>query len=391
MSEFAGHLEEEEECDFVPKQYVVGTEIVSESGISHWLPEVDNAYKPVKGTIFDSIDVAYNFYQQYAQRGGFEIRKATQTPARREGFKPTKPCKVLENNERHQKGESHVDTNNMETNAQVKESDSSNQRVKKNRVRPSQRIGCEASFKLRIVEDNKYELYGFVEEHNHCMVHPDYRLHLKTYRKLDNSMKTLLYNFLLAGVGPTAGHRILTKILGGLDKVGTTSVDCRNFKRDIIAYIGKADAQIMVDMLTQRKKCLPNFSFEYFVDDKGVLGGFFWADEYAKRNYSAFGDVVSFDATFRTNKYNMVFIPFTGIDNHKKCVTFGAGMLAKEDAYSYKWLLNCFKTAFPDEPMIVMTDQDPAMKIAVEDVFKMARHRLCMWHIMEKLTTKVRS
>ncbi|XP_071687949.1 protein FAR1-RELATED SEQUENCE 5-like [Rutidosis leptorrhynchoides] len=288
------------------------------------LPEVDNMYKPIKGTIFDSIDVAYNVYQQYAQCGGFEIWKATQTPARRqkgddgprkiklkyfmcsrEGFKPSKPCKVLDNNERHQKGEGHVDTNNMESG------------------------------------------------------------------------------------GPTVGHRILTTILGGLDKVCATPVDCRNLKRDIIAYIGKADAQIMVNMLTQRKKCLPDFSLEYFVDEKGVLRGFFWADEYSKHNCSAFGDVVSLDATIRTNKYYMVFIPFTGIDSHKKSVTFGARMLAKEDAYSYKWLLNCFKTAFPDEPMIGMTDQDPAMKIAIEDVFETAHHRLCMWHIMKKFTIKV--
>ena len=87
----------------------------------------------------------------------------------------------------------------------------------------------------------------------------------------------------------------------------------------------------------------------------------------------------------------MVFIPFTGIDNHKKCVTFGAGMLAKEDISSYKWLLNEFKNAFLREPKVVLTDQDPSMKVAVSDVFKTARHRLCMWHIMEKVPVKVKN
>lgn len=85
----------------------------------------------------------------------------------------------------------------------------------------------------------------------------------------------------------------------------------------------------------------------------------------------------------------MVFIPFTGIDNHKKCVTFGAGMLSKEDLPSYRWLLKAFRKAFPVEPQIVLTDQDPSMKEAVFEVFKTARHRLCMWHIMEKLSVKV--
>ncbi|KAI3773580.1 hypothetical protein L1987_48110 [Smallanthus sonchifolius] len=41
-----------------------------------------------------------------------------------------------------------------------------------------------------------------------------------------------------------------------------------------------------------------------------------------KLNYGVFGDVMSFDATFRTNRYDLVFVPFTGIDNHHHNVTF---------------------------------------------------------------------
>ncbi|KAI3516482.1 hypothetical protein L1887_15399 [Cichorium endivia] len=36
------------------------------------------------------------------------------------------------------------------------------------------------------------------------------------------------------------------------------------------------------------------------------LDAMFWADESAKYNYDVFGDVVSFDATFDTNRYHMV-------------------------------------------------------------------------------------
>lgn len=85
----------------------------------------------------------------------------------------------------------------------------------------------------------------------------------------------------------------------------------------------------------------------------------------------------------------MVFIPFTGVDNHKRCVTFGAGMLSKENVHSYEWLLNAFKKAFPRVPQVILTDQDPAMKIAIDRAFPQSRHRLCMWHIMEKVTSKV--
>ncbi|KAF5768338.1 putative MULE transposase domain, FHY3/FAR1 family [Helianthus annuus] len=55
--------------------------------------------------------------------------------------------------------------------------------------------------------------------------------------------------------------------------------------------------------------------------------------------------VISFDATYRSNKYSMVFVPFTGIDNHHCNVIFGAALLASETADTYIWLLRVFLKA----------------------------------------------
>ncbi|XP_019164521.1 PREDICTED: protein FAR1-RELATED SEQUENCE 5-like [Ipomoea nil] len=41
------------------------------------------------------------------------------------------------------------------------------------------------------------------------------------------------------------------------------------------------------------------------------------------------------------------------------------------------------------EPICVVTDQDPAVKIAVARVFGTSKHRFCMWHIMCKVGEKV--
>jgi len=84
-----------------------------------------------------------------------------------------------------------------------------------------------------------------------------------------------------------------------------------------------------------------------------------------------------------------MFVPFTGIDNHQKCVTFAAGLIRDETAETYTWLLNCFMKAFKKEPTMVVTDQDKSMDIAIRNVFKTAKHRLCMWHITQKLPSKV--
>ena len=85
----------------------------------------------------------------------------------------------------------------------------------------------------------------------------------------------------------------------------------------------------------------------------------------------------------------MVFVPLTEIDNHKRCITFGTGLLARETKEYYIWLLKQFLNAFGKQPSIVVTDQDAAMGAAVATVFTESTHLLCMWHIGKKFTDKV--
>nr|GFB99927.1 protein FAR1-related sequence 5-like [Tanacetum cinerariifolium] len=100
------------------------------------------------------------------------------------------------------------------------------------------------------------------------------------------------------------------------------------------------------------------------------------------------GDVVSFDATFRTNKYDFVFVPFTGINHNQKCVTFGAALLSDETEDSYRWMLKAFLKVHQKQPTLALTDQDAALRDAIVTMFPESKHRLCMWHITQKLPGK---
>ncbi|XP_022023845.1 protein FAR1-RELATED SEQUENCE 5-like [Helianthus annuus] len=89
------------------------------------------------------------------------------------------------------------------------------------------------------------------------------------------------------------------------------------------------------------------------------------------------------------SRYDMIFVPFTGVDHHKKCVNFGAALLYNETFDSYKWLLEKFlRIHGGKQPRLVLTDQDPTMKQAVSIVLNESVHRLCMWHIITKLPFK---
>ena len=59
-------------------------------------------------------------------------------------------------------------------------------------------------------------------------------------------------------------------------------------------------------------------------------------------DYRAFGDVVVFDGTYKTNRYNLTLVPFVGVNHHKSTVLFACGILSHEDTESYVWLLRSF-------------------------------------------------
>ncbi|XP_022032988.1 protein FAR1-RELATED SEQUENCE 5-like [Helianthus annuus] len=183
-------------------------------------------------------------------------------------------------------------------------------------------------------------------------------------------------------------YRCLVALKGGHHNVNGTPVDFKNFSHQLRIFIGERDAQVFLERLRERFDNLPNFYFDYTVSN-GKLSSVFWADEISKLNYKAFGDVLAFDATYSTNKYKMVFVPFAGVDHHFQCVTFGAGLISSESIESYVWLLNAFLKAHGTQPTLVLSDQDPSMLQVVPMVFTESRHRICMWHIMKKLPSKI--
>ncbi|XP_022023459.1 protein FAR1-RELATED SEQUENCE 5-like [Helianthus annuus] len=212
---------------------------------------------------------------------------------------------------------------------------------------------------------------------------------LPTERHLTQLQKHVIHNMSKLNLGPVKAFNVMKTCFGGFEDVGASKVEFKNYKRQINLFIGEYDADMVVKHLNEKKHSQPNFSYDYITDEDNRLKGLFWCDDQAKRNYHVFGDMISFDATYRSNKYSMVFVPFTGIDNHHCNVTFGAALLASETADTYIWLLRVFLKAVGSQPKVVVTDQDPAMKKAISAVFVDTRHRLCMWHVMHKLSLKV--
>ncbi|KVH98697.1 MULE transposase domain-containing protein, partial [Cynara cardunculus var. scolymus] len=70
-------------------------------------------------------------------------------------------------------------------------------------------------------------------------------------------------------------------------------------------------------------------------------------------------------------------------------MSVGSALVGHEHVPNYKWLLQAFGKAHLKPPLMILTDQCPAMKQAIASVFPDSRHRLCIWHIMNKVPNKI--
>ncbi|CAI9270659.1 unnamed protein product [Lactuca saligna] len=73
------------------------------------------------------------------------------------------------------------------------------------------------------------------------------------------------------------------------------------------------------------------------------------------------------DATYRTNRYNMIFVPFTAINNHEKTINVGAGIISDETIESYSWLLEAFLSSQKKKPKMILTDMDPSLNSSISE------------------------
>ncbi|KAK3212080.1 hypothetical protein Dsin_016786 [Dipteronia sinensis] len=101
-------------------------------------------------------------------------------------------------------------------------------------------------------------------------------------------------------------------------------------------------------------------------------------------DYGHFGDVISFDITYKTNKENQSFGVFVGLNHHRETVIFGAALMYDETVDLFIWLLETFLQAMSEKtPKTILTDQDAAMTKAISHVMPNTYHRLCTWHMMQ--------
>ncbi|XP_042041356.1 protein FAR1-RELATED SEQUENCE 5-like [Salvia splendens] len=343
--------------------------------------------RPYEGQKFSSLEEGICFYEKYAQEACFDFRRFGNRSSggvitfqyvvcNRQGFHTVDPLDV-----------------DVIISDDVNVSDDDEVTSKKKRRRGTKRCGCGARISFKFYSDcgvKYYLVHQFIEEHNHAMVDKDHKRFMKGNRSMNDVHHKFVEDCTKANIGPTSTFNLLKEFFGGYDVVGCTLNDVRNCSRDIKEKLKEVDVQMILNQMQEKKRICEGFFYKYQLSpDDNKLVSLFWSDAESRKHYHMFGDVVAFDTTYSTNRYRMVFGPFTGKDNHGCPIAFGAGFVSSENCDAFSWLFTVFVECMGVAPRIIITDQDWGMRLAIEKVLSDTRHRLCMWHIMSKLFEKI--
>ncbi|CAL9198936.1 unnamed protein product [Musa hybrid cultivar] len=308
--------------------------------------------EPRVGMEFDDDEQAYQFYNEYARRVGFSIRKQHLTKNKsgqvtfrrfvcyREGYYRNRP---------------------FDKDAKI--------------LRTDGRTGCNAHIGIKRLKSGKFCVHRFEPEHNHKLASSKKVHLLRSQRQADETQMSRAHAAVMAGMAPKPTLDLLSNNVGS-DKSKNYFHGFRQHEMKL------GDAGAMLHYLQKKAAEDQRFYSAIQLDMRDRITNVFWADSRSKIDYEHFGDVLCLDMTYKPNGYDRPFIQFLGVNHHTQTVIFGAAFLYADTVESFKWLFETFKEAmYGKVPHLILTDEDAAIIKAKDEIWPNTMYRHCAWHI----------
>ncbi|KAL2927593.1 Protein FAR1-RELATED SEQUENCE 5 [Bienertia sinuspersici] len=331
-----------------------------------------NVKNPEVGMTFPSWDAVDSYYHAYGKQRGFGVVRAavsykqkggTSTREKRAGIWRC-DCWGKPDKRRVSKGKRVVVQSPI-------------QKSPTNKTNSRKKCECPAMVYAKPNKCNEWELCPVVLEHKNHTPTPSKSRHIPKYRNEELNKCNVarnLFNTNATGVSIAKIHRTLVMERNGLENLGVSERDVRDVidkKRRLKMQGG--DANAMLEHFDKMVADNQNFYHIYRLDDSGNLKDVMWVDARCQATYEEFGDVVSFDSTYLTNKSELPFTNFVGVNHHGQTILLHMALCMNGKA-----------------PGGILTDQDTTMRKALSVVMPQSRHRWCIWHILKKFSEKLR-
>nr|GEV13192.1 hypothetical protein [Tanacetum cinerariifolium] len=203
---------------------------------------------------------------------------------------------------------------------------------------------CGARVSVVIRADKRCHVSKVNLEHNHHFSLSKGRFY-RCHRVVNKHVKRQLEIHQRAGVRMNKCFNTFVVQSRGYEDLPFTEKDCRNHIDKVKRLtFGEGDAESIQGYFMKVQSTDREFFYAWDLDEENRLKSLFWADARYRAAYEELGDVVTFDTTYLTNKYEMPMAPFVGVNHHGQSILLGCGLISNGDTKTFTWLFRTWLT-----------------------------------------------